>query len=207
MTLGKHLIKSWSSTQSTIALSSGEAEFYAIVEGASRALGVEALMDDMGMKGQVRIWSDSSAGRSISLRKGTGKMRHLQVKYLWLQDATFEKRLTVEKVKGTENPADVATKFLTATEINEVVKAFGVVMKIVDNVAKPESKTKASRGVTRYSDPAEPSLRSCESLLVRVSCLPDVQRHRSVDMFGSRKQLSFCTAHFRKERREKEERG
>jgi hypothetical protein len=178
MTLGKHLVKSWSTTQSTIALSSGQAEFYAIVEGASRGLGVEALMDDMGMKGRVRIWSDSSAGRSISLRKGTGKMRHLQVKYLWLQDATFEKRVTVEKVKGTENPADVATKFLTATEIKEVVQRFGVQMKITEKVAKLESKTKASRGVTTCSDP-EPCTRDLESLLVGVSSTFDVQTNDS----------------------------
>jgi hypothetical protein len=151
MVLGKHLVKSWSTTQSTIALSSGEAEFYAIVEGASRALGVQALMDDMGMKVELVILSDSSAGRSISLRKGTGKMRHLQVKFLWLQDATFEKRVKIEKVKGTENPADVATKFLTATEMSEVVRKYGVVMKIVEKSAKPDLKTKASRGVSKVS--------------------------------------------------------
>ena len=86
--LGKHLIKNWSSTQSTIALSSGEAEFYAIVEGASRGLGVQALMDDLGMKVEIKVLSDSSAGRSISLRKGSGKLRHLQVKYLWLHSSS-----------------------------------------------------------------------------------------------------------------------
>ena len=129
--LGKHLIKSWSTTQSTIALSSGEAEFYAIVEGASRALGIQALMYDMGMssKIEVRIKSDSSAGRAISLRKGTGKMRHLQVKYLWLQDATFEKRLKVEKIKGVENPADVCTKYLTGEEANALISKYGVGIK------------------------------------------------------------------------------
>jgi hypothetical protein len=49
LVLGKHLVKSWSSTQATLALSSGEAEFYAIIEGASRSLGVQALMEDMGV--------------------------------------------------------------------------------------------------------------------------------------------------------------
>ena len=186
MTLGKHLVKSWSTTQSTIALSSGEAEFYAIVEGSSRALGVKALMDDMGMKIEIKILSDSSAGRSISLRKGSGKLRHLQVKYLWLQDATFEKRLKVEKVKGTENPADVATKFLTAVEIKEAVKKFGVVMEIVEKNTKTELKALTSRGVTRYSDTAD-ALPSCESLPVRVSSLFNVQRQPCVDTLAQEK--------------------
>jgi hypothetical protein len=127
--LGKHLVKSWSSTQSTRALSSGEAEFYAIIEGVSRALGVQALMEDMGVNCKVVIRSDSSAGRSISLRKGTGKVRHLQVKFLWLQDELFEKRLEVTKVKGTENPADVVTKYLMHHEIKAVTEKYGFVMK------------------------------------------------------------------------------
>jgi hypothetical protein len=70
---------------------------------------------------------------------------------LWLQDATFEKRLKVGIVKGTENPADVATKFLTAFEIDEVVNKFGVKMKIVEKRAKPDLKTEASRGVSKVS--------------------------------------------------------
>ena len=127
--LGKHIIKTWSSTQATRALSSGEAEFYAIIEGASRSLGVQALMDDLGFECKVRMKSDSSAGRAISLRKGTGKLRHLQVKYLWIQDALFEKRLTIDKVKGTDNPADVGTKFLMAHEIQAVTEKYGFIMK------------------------------------------------------------------------------
>ena len=37
--LGDHCIKTWSTTQSSPALSSCEAEYYALVDGASRALG------------------------------------------------------------------------------------------------------------------------------------------------------------------------
>ena len=90
MVLGKHLMKTWSSMQATRAPSSGEAEFYAIIEWTSRALGDQALMDDLEAKGEVKIRSDSTACRSISLRNGTGKPSHLQVKYLWLQDAVLE---------------------------------------------------------------------------------------------------------------------
>ena len=37
--LGRHLLKVWAKTQSLIALSSGESEFYASVKGASVGLG------------------------------------------------------------------------------------------------------------------------------------------------------------------------
>ena len=37
---GTHILKSWSITQNTIALSSGEAEFYAMVKAGSQGLGM-----------------------------------------------------------------------------------------------------------------------------------------------------------------------
>ena len=127
--LGSHCVKTWSSTQSTIALSSGEAEFYALIEGASRSLGIQSLMDDMGFEMNIRLKSDSSSGRSISLRKGCGKIRHLQVKYLWLQGEVFDKALKIDKVLGTENPADVGTKYLMGYEMEKVLKDFGIVFR------------------------------------------------------------------------------
>jgi len=129
VTLGAHCVKTWSSTQSVIALSSGEAEFYALIEGASRSLGIQSLMEDMGYDVNVTLKSDSSSARSISLRKGCGKVRHLQVKYLWLQHEVFDKALKIEKVKGTENPADVGTKYLMKHEMQNVLARFGIVFK------------------------------------------------------------------------------
>ena len=59
--LGGHLIKSWSSTQPSISLSSGEAEYYGVVKAAGIVLGQQSLMADMGMAAKVRAWTDSSA--------------------------------------------------------------------------------------------------------------------------------------------------
>eukprot|EP00973_Karenia_brevis_P029566 4078474-Karenia_brevis.AAC.1 len=46
--IGKHFIKAWASTQSIIALSSGEAEFYALTKAASQTLGVMTMARGMG---------------------------------------------------------------------------------------------------------------------------------------------------------------
>jgi hypothetical protein len=75
---GKHCIKTWASTQATRATSSAEAEFYAIVEGASRGLGMKSLVMDMGSKVQITMYSDASAGRSLAFRNGLGKVRHIE---------------------------------------------------------------------------------------------------------------------------------
>ena len=53
--LGKHTIKHWSSTQPTISLSSGEAEFYGVVRGSGYGLGYKALLQDLGIDAQVRV--------------------------------------------------------------------------------------------------------------------------------------------------------
>jgi hypothetical protein len=79
---GKHCIKTWASTQATRATSSAEAEFYAIVEGASRGLGLKSLAKDMGINVNIVMYSDASAGRSLAFRKGLGKVRHIETKYL-----------------------------------------------------------------------------------------------------------------------------
>ena len=46
---GKHCLKHWSSTQSSVTLSSGEAEFHGLVKGAAVALGQQALFEDLGL--------------------------------------------------------------------------------------------------------------------------------------------------------------
>ena len=47
--LGGHAIKHWSSTQTSISLSSGEAEFAGVIRGAGQGLGFQALLRDVGI--------------------------------------------------------------------------------------------------------------------------------------------------------------
>ena len=74
------MIKTWSTTQSVIALSSGEAEYYGMVKGGSVALGIQSMMKDMGTDRDVRIGvkihTDASAAKGIATRRGLGKVRH-----------------------------------------------------------------------------------------------------------------------------------
>ena len=118
-------MKTWSSTQSVRATSSAEAEFYAIIEGASRGLGMKSLCVDMGSDLSIVMYSDASAGRSMCFRKGLGRVRHLETKYLWIQDLVKEGRIKLLKVKGTENPSDVGTKHLSFAEMNGLLLSIG----------------------------------------------------------------------------------
>ena len=114
---GGTTVRGWSTTQSVIALSSGEAEYYAALKGPSVALGFQSMLADLGFVAKITLYSDSSAARGIIHRAGLGKLRHLETGYLWLQAAVKAKRLQVRKVLGSANPADLFTKHLAAAEM------------------------------------------------------------------------------------------
>ena len=115
--LGGVAVRAWSSNQNVIALSSGEAEYYAALKGASSALGFQSMLRDLGIDTSITLYTDSSAARGIIHRAGLGKLRHLETGYLWLQSAVKAKKLQVRKVLGTENPADLLTKHLAAADM------------------------------------------------------------------------------------------
>ena len=108
--LGRHTIKHWSSTQPSVTLSSGEAEFYGVVRGSGQGFGYQALLRDLGVVAPLRIWTDSSAALGICSRQGLGKLRHLDTHTLWVQQAVRSGRLQLKKVPGESNPADLLTK-------------------------------------------------------------------------------------------------
>ena len=113
--IGSHLIKSWSATQTVVALSSGEAELSGLVKGAAQAMGLRSVADDLGMKWSIVLHSDATAAIGICRRRGLGKIRHLAVADLWIQDKVKTHEFALEKVLGTLNPADLLTKYLDGT--------------------------------------------------------------------------------------------
>ena len=115
--VGRHLLKSWSTTQATVAMSSAEAEFHAMVEGATRSLGFRSMVMELGVNMDIVIWTDSSAAKSFASQRGLKRMRHLEVTELWLQEEVCRGRLQIGKIAGTENPADILTKFLGRQDV------------------------------------------------------------------------------------------
>ena len=108
--LGSHVIKAWSTTQDVISLSSGEAEFYAIVKMGSQSLGLQAMFKDLGLNVRIHIKTDASAAIGTSMRRGLGKARHIEVNQLWIQDKISRGEFGIEKVDGKTNLADSLTK-------------------------------------------------------------------------------------------------
>ena len=121
-----HLLKSCSSTQQTIALSSGEAELYALAKAATQTECILSMLSDFGFKLNGKVYSDSTAAIGIVYRSGLGKTRHIRVQYLWLQQEIEHGRLCIDKVLGTENIADLMTKSLSKIDMTKILNKMGI---------------------------------------------------------------------------------
>jgi hypothetical protein len=120
---GKHCIKTWASTQKNITLSSGEAELVAAVKMSTEIIGMLQLAKDWGMEKVGEVLVDSSAALGIVHRQGCGKMRHVKVGALWIQQKSEQGELAYNKVLGLDNPSDLMTKHLGRNVIDKHMEA------------------------------------------------------------------------------------
>ena len=103
-------LKNWSKTQSVIAPSTGEAELVAIVKGSTESLGMKSLLADFGIWTRLLSCSVASAAIGMINREGLGRVRHLAVADLWVENKRASGEINYEKVNGDSNPADILTK-------------------------------------------------------------------------------------------------
>jgi hypothetical protein len=145
--LGGHLIHFASKLQKTVALSSGEAELNALVAGLTEALGVGSLCSDWQSAIPVQCFCDSSAARGIAHRTGVGKMKHLQVRQLWVQEQVRLHRATVAWIPRAQNTADAFTHQCSEVVLAEHLQRVGAVVRSVSSL-------EPARGGVLSIDPA-----------------------------------------------------
>ena len=135
---GQHLVQHWSTTQTTVALSSGEAELTGICRGASRGIGVRSLAKDLGLDLTLTVHTDATAAIGICRRRGLGKVRHLAVADLWIQDRVRTKDFALVKVAGSNNPADSLTKHVDHSTLLKHMALMNVVPETGRAASAPE---------------------------------------------------------------------
>jgi hypothetical protein len=118
-------VKFWSSTQGGISRSSGESELYSTAKGMSEGLGLQSMCKDLGIRLQVRVRTDSDACRGTCNRSGLGRLKHIEVETLWVQEAVGRNRVELARVSRTNNPSDCLTKLVPKVELDRQCKMLG----------------------------------------------------------------------------------
>ena len=124
---GSHCLKIWSKAQPFVTLSTAEAELVAMVKGTCEAKGVANVIQDLTGEevGRIGVYTDASAAIGMAQRKGSGKVRHIDVGMLWIQQHCKNGTVEVKKVAGKSNPADIFTKSVPAEVMWGHMKAMG----------------------------------------------------------------------------------
>merc|ERR1712051_107425 len=94
----------------TLALSSVEAELGAWVKGCSEGLGLQSLLQDLGFAVTLKVLSDAAAAIGMTRRLGLGRVRHLAVGDLWVQQGLRQNKFALAKYPTNLNGADLMTK-------------------------------------------------------------------------------------------------
>ena len=58
------------------------------------------------------ILVDSAAALAIAKRKGSGKLRHINIGLLWVQEKEETGEMVYKKIEGSKNPPDLMTKYV-----------------------------------------------------------------------------------------------
>ena len=119
---GSHMLDCSVAKQSLVALSSGEAEFYGIVRAVATSKQTSQILEQIGMQLEVTTASDSSVARGICTRTGSGKVRHLSIKELWVQEAYRKKEFQLVSVDTLLNWADIGTKAHTSERLTSLLR-------------------------------------------------------------------------------------
>ena len=83
------------------------------------------MLRDWGRETTATLYADSSAALAIAKRKGAGKLRHINVSALWIQDVQDRDGAEYTKILGDNNPADLMTKYLARDNIGRHMSAIG----------------------------------------------------------------------------------
>ena len=103
-------------------------------------MGIKAIAEDMGVSlGDVVVKTDASAAKGIASRRGLGKVRHIDVSQLWLQDRVNKGEIVIEKVSTHVNLADAMTKHVDGSKLNSHMLSVGLVIVQSRHELMPES--------------------------------------------------------------------
>ena len=102
-----------------MALNTTEAEFIAVTEASKELLWLKRLACELGFKqDKYVLFCDNQS--AIHLSKNASfhsRSKHIEVRYLWIRDVLYSKKMQLEKVHTDDNGADMLTKVVTRKKL------------------------------------------------------------------------------------------
>ena len=134
---GFHLVH-WSRTQATVSTSSCEAELIAMYVGYCEGSLIRSILADMHDDRCLCLWSDSAPSIRVTAMRGLGRgLKHLDCKYLVLQEARRRGDIQVQYVKTECNMADLFTKTITGRTFTALRERIGLRVPVEHSIGEP----------------------------------------------------------------------
>jgi len=132
--IGGNLFLSSCKRQMSVALSSCEAELLAASSSVIETMQVTSLvkfcMRDEDRKNNEKVlttlYVDSLIAKALMLRRGCGRLKHLDIRYLWLQSMVRQQLVFISKIGTKNNPADINTKPLSHNRRQYLMSLLGM---------------------------------------------------------------------------------
>jgi hypothetical protein len=97
--------------QRVVSFSSAEAKLHGRVSGATDRMALRLCLEFlMEVKITHIFLVDNSAAKQVANKRGSGRLRHVSGKLLWVQDQTGTKTLEVKQIGTAYNVGDIGTK-------------------------------------------------------------------------------------------------
>ena len=83
------------------------------------------MLTDFGMCADVVVRTDSSSGLAVGFRRVLGRLRHVQTRYLWVQQRVQQGDLRLKKEPVDTNVSDALTKPLDEKRMTNLLTMMG----------------------------------------------------------------------------------
>ena len=125
-------------SQRCVSLSSTESEFYALVSASCDGIYLKRILEFLlEQPVDLCMRTDNQSCRQVSMKQGVSKVRHLDGRYLWVQEKTADRTLRVCPVDGRRNPSDLGTKVpASGTRLRALLCMHGFVSCAGDAIAE-----------------------------------------------------------------------
>jgi Reverse transcriptase (RNA-dependent DNA polymerase) len=119
-----------SKKQTTIALSSTQAEYVALSEAGREACWLQNLFKELGYPQEKPILIKGDNDGSISMAKNQqfhNRSKHIAIRWHWIRELIEEKLITIESCRDPEQTADILTKALPRIKHRRHILEMGLI--------------------------------------------------------------------------------